>query len=74
MTGAERAFFKLISELASECLFAQRDGVAERILDAFEAAIAAVRPSEPPPDPDKGYDGGKRPKNTGDAVRTEGKA
>lgn len=47
MSDAERAFYKLISELASEGLFNERDGVAERILDAFEAAMVEARSERP---------------------------
>lgn len=51
MTEAERAFYRLLSELASEGVFANRLGVAERLADAFETAIeAAKRENRPPPE------------------------
>ncbi len=40
---AEREFFRLLAELASDGLFVGLDGVAERIADAFEAAVAEAK-------------------------------
>ncbi len=43
MRNAEREFYRLMAELASDGLFVGRDGVAERIADAFEAAMAEAK-------------------------------
>ncbi len=43
MPNAEREFYRLLAELASDGLFVGHDGVAERIADAFEAAMAEAR-------------------------------
>ncbi len=57
MLPAEKAFMRLMSELASDGLFngPERDGVWERIVEAFEAAMeeakasAAIGTAVPPP-------------------------
>ena len=41
MTPEEKAFWKLLIELAHEGLFAGRPDAHQRIMDAFEAAMAA---------------------------------
>ena len=45
MLPTEKAFYRLMSELASDGLFTgpERDGMWERIVEAFEAAMAEAR-------------------------------
>ena len=43
MTPEEKAFFRLISELASEGLFVGHPGASYRLVETFEAAIEAQK-------------------------------
>ncbi len=45
MRNAEREFYRLLAELASDGLFngPEREGMWERIVDAFEAAMASAK-------------------------------
>src|SRR5689334_14130859 len=67
---SERAFYRLIYELAGEGLFCtderiSRDGMHERILDAFDAAMAEARSAQHQP---QQRGNGERPKHEGEPI------
>lgn len=47
MSPAERAFYKLLAELASDGLFVDHPDASERIIAAFEAALETEKTASP---------------------------
>jgi hypothetical protein len=45
---AEKAFFRLLIDLAGDGLFCHRPGVQERLMEAFEAAMEEAKATEKP--------------------------